>query len=242
MKERLRLLKKRQGTTLVEMMVCLLLISIMMTMAAGTLSAASRIFVRLQRQQYAQSILDTTMTELRDLTQNTAAYVKIYKNEEDILDKTGNYSGNALEYMNEQGYVVLVSTDGCTNTDIYIKDKKINTEEAVGKGRLLIRYYSRNTDGTYICRRGTQAVARAMTKAFGEGFYMKNYLDVTYSIPGNRSEGDTVSTITATVTLYSDENRTQVIATDSEVLNFRYPVVYKTAVTATSASPAGSND
>lgn len=60
--KRLRsLLQKKEGTTLVETMVCLLLISIMLAMAASALSAASRIFVRVQRMQYAQSILDTAM-------------------------------------------------------------------------------------------------------------------------------------------------------------------------------------
>ena len=49
---------------MVEMMVTLLLISIMMTMAVSSLSSASHIFMQVKT-QYAQSILDTVMTELR---------------------------------------------------------------------------------------------------------------------------------------------------------------------------------
>ena len=56
------ILRQKQGTTLVEMMACLTLISIMLLMAARGLSSASRIFLRLQKTQYAQSILDTAMT------------------------------------------------------------------------------------------------------------------------------------------------------------------------------------
>ena len=57
-----KILKEKKGTTLVEMLAALTLITIMLAMAAGALSSASRIFIRLQKQQYAQSILDTTMT------------------------------------------------------------------------------------------------------------------------------------------------------------------------------------
>ena len=134
--KRLRsLLQKKEGTTLVETMVCLLLISIMLAMAASALSAASRIFVRVQRTQYAQSILDTAMTELRTITQNASGYVKIYdipaasaeKSEnitENITESTGKLRGNTVEFINEEGYVVLVSTNGCEDTDLYIQNNR----------------------------------------------------------------------------------------------------------------------
>ena len=64
-----KILRQKQGTTLVEMMACLTLISIMLLMAARGLSSASRIFLRLQKTQYAQSILDTAMTELRNVAE-----------------------------------------------------------------------------------------------------------------------------------------------------------------------------
>ena len=71
------LVKDRKGTTLVETMVTLFLISILMAMAASALSSASRIFVRIQKTQYAQSVLDTTMTELRTITKDATGYVKL---------------------------------------------------------------------------------------------------------------------------------------------------------------------
>lgn len=73
-----QIIKEKNGTTLVEMIVTLLLISIMMVMAAASLSSASKIFARLQKMQYAQSILDTTMTELRSITKDACEYIKIY--------------------------------------------------------------------------------------------------------------------------------------------------------------------
>ena len=51
MKKITEILRKKQGTTMVEMMVTLLLISIMMTMAVSSLSSASHIFMQVQKTQ-----------------------------------------------------------------------------------------------------------------------------------------------------------------------------------------------
>lgn len=229
-------LKNRNGTTLVEMMVTLLLISIMMAMAASALSAAARIFVRVQKMQYAQSILDTTMTELRTLTLDANGYIKIYakknvENTENIAENTGSSSGNTLEFINEDGYAVLLSTDGCESTALYISDRNVGTAKKVKAGRLLTRYYFYN-NGTYTYSKNSAPVARAVAEVFGEGFYMKNYLDVEYKIPDGTNEGDILKNITATVTLYSDADRTDVIAQDTETLEFRHDVILKNKVTA----------
>lgn len=227
--------KDRTGTTLVETMVTLFLISIMMAMAAGALSSASRIFVRIQKEQYAQSILDTTMTELRTITKDATGYVKIYPGGTGFYPGAGgSRSGRVMEFLNPEGYVVLVSQDGCKETQIYIGDTQSGTADAVPSGQLLTRYYFRNSSsGKYIYQRGDTLVARAVAPVFGKGFYMNNYISVTYSIPSKPNEGDEVSSIMATVTLYSDSKRKNVVATDSEILEFRYPLIYKEDVTVT---------
>ena len=236
MRKWLRILKERKGTTLVEMLVCLTLISIMLSMAAGALSSASRIFIRIQKQQYAQSILDTVMTELRNQTKDATTYVKIYDNGGNIAETAGKSSGNAIEFMNSMGYVVLLTTDGCDTTTLFVKDTKLGEQDPVEKGRLLTRYYSRKPDKTYtyVKAEGTsdQPVVRAMAEAFGTGFYMKNYLNVVYSVPDTTADGVTVKAVTATATLYSDEACTNAIASDTEILDFRYDVKYNTGLTA----------
>ena len=141
MKKITEILRKKQGTTMVEMMVTLLLISIMMTMAVSSLSSASHIFMQMQKTQYAQSILDTVMTELRAITKNASSYIKIYENAKNIANSTGNCDGNAIEFINEEGYAVLVSTYGCDDTELYIGDNVIGTAKAVEEGQLLTRYY-----------------------------------------------------------------------------------------------------
>ena len=229
-----RKLKERSGTTLVETIVTLLLISIMMVMAASALSSAAKIFVREQKMQFAQSILDTVMTELRGLTADANGYIKIYaqneKNPGKITDMTGNNSGNILEFMNEDGYVVLISADGCDATKLQIGSQNSGMAEAVPAGQLLTRYYFCN-NGKYRYSEDGVPVARAVSTVFGEGFYMGNYMEVTWAFPDGISEGTAVNQITATVTLYSDPERTQAVAADTEILQFRHMPVRNDNVT-----------
>lgn len=229
-----RIREEKKGTTLVETIVTLLLISIMMTMATASLSSATRIFVRVQKTQYAQSILDTTMTELRAMTKDASGYVKIYPEGTGFYPgASGHTSGKYLEFLNSDGYVELISTDGCSETQIYIGDNNNGSAAAVGEGQLLTRYYTRNsTTGRYTYQKNGKPVARAVATAFGKGFYMGNYLDIKYSIPSGTADGTKVSSIVATVTLYSDKNRTQVVATDTEILELREPLPYRATITA----------
>lgn len=228
----------KKGTTLVETMVSLLLITVLLAMAAGALSSAFRIFLRIQKTQYAQSVLDTAMTELRTQTKDATVYVKIYGSGNEVADREGTDSGAALEFMNKEGYVVLLTTDGCEQTGLYITGKLTGTAEQVGSGELLARYYFPQGGITagYTYAKGQTPVARAVAAVFGKGFYMGNYLEVTYSFPDGVAEGATVDGITATLKLYADEAHTIELASDTELLSFRHRVVRKDAVTAKKVS------
>ena len=226
--------KRKSGTTLVEMIVTLMLISIMMVMAVASLSSASRIFVRIQKTQYAQSILDTVMTELRGLTKDATGYVKIYEENSCISESTGTTSsGTTLEFLTPEGYTELVSANGCEATQLFIGDEKTGNAEAIPKGRLLTRYYFRDSSaGTYIYSHGTQPIARAVAEVYGNGFYMGNYLKVTFSFSDGTMNGEKVSGILATVELYSDSAYQNKVAEDTTVLDFRYDIKCKTDKTA----------
>ena len=223
-----------KGTTLVEIVVSLLLITVLLAMAAGALSSAFRIFLRIQKTQYAQSVLDTARTELRTQTKDATVYVKIYDSGNEVADRAGTNSGDALEFMNKEGYVVLLTTDGCEQTSLYITDKLTGTAEQVGSGELLARYYfpQRGITAGYTYAKGQIPVARAVAAVFGKGFYMGNYLEVTYSFPNGVADGATVDGITATLKLYADEAHTIELASDTELLSFRHRVARKDAVTA----------
>ena len=111
-----RLRKSRKsGMSLVEMVVTLLIFGIMMTMMVGVLSPAAKIFIRIQKLQYAQIILDNTIQELRGMTRDATGHVKIYEkcgSNDGLADQTGRDFGQGLEFVNEDGYVVLISTEG----------------------------------------------------------------------------------------------------------------------------------
>ena len=228
----------KKGTTLVETIVSILLITVLLAMAAGALSSAFRIFLRIQKTQYAQSVLDTAMTELRTQTKDATVYVKIYDSGNEVADQAGTNSGDALEFMNKEGYVVLLTTDGCEQTSLYITDQLTGTAEQVGSGELLARYYfpQRGITTDYTYAEGQTPVARAVAAVFGKGFYMGNYLEVTYSFPHGVADGATVDGITATLKLYADEAHTIELASDTELLSFRHRVVRKDAVTAKTVS------
>ena len=73
---------------------------------------------------------------------------------------------------------------------------------------------------------------RAVANVFAKGFYMGNYVEVEYSYPANVSDGSKISSITAKVTVYSEYDEAtkslkNVMATDTEVLEFRNPITVK---------------
>ena len=242
-------LRERSGTTLVEMLVTLLLIGIMLSMATATLSSAAKVFLRVQRTQYAQSILDTVMTQMRTIAADASGYVKIYENGQNIADNTGNTSGNAIEFMNSDSFIELVTTDADSNEEvkIYNSEKKpTGAKEKMNPGQIYTRYYTTETlnssEITYIYSADTYLVARAIEAAYGYGFYMGNYLKITYSVPEGKQAGDMIDYVNARVALYSDEACTEEnkLAEDIEPLYFRNPVEFRTAKTAICKALPGS--
>lgn len=242
-------LRERSGTTLVEMLVTLLLIGIMLSMATATLSSAAKVFLRVQRTQYAQSILDTVMTQMRTIAADASGYVKIYENGQNIADNTGNTSGNAIEFMNSDSFIELVTTDADSNekVEIYNSEKNFTgAKEKMNPGQIYTRYYTTETltssEITYIYSADTYLVARAIEAAYGNGFYMGNYVKITYSVPEGKQAGEMIDHVNAKVALYSDEACTEEnkLAEDTEPLYFRNPVEFRIAQTAICKALPGS--
>lgn len=240
-------LRERSGTTLVEMLVTLLLIGIMLSMATATLSSAAKVFLRVQRTQYAQSILDTVMTQMRTIAADASGYVKIYEKGQNIA---GNTSGNAIEFMNSDSFIKLVTTDADSNTgevQIYNSEKKLTgAKEKMNPGQIYTRYYTTETNDsseiTYSYSAGTYLIARAIEAAYGNGFYMGNYVKITYSVPEGKQAGEMIDHVNARVALYSDESCTEEnkLAEDTEPLYFRNLVEFRTAKTAIYKALPGS--
>ncbi len=138
-------LKTKEGMTLVETMVSILLVMIMLTMVVAVVSPAFKVFIRMQRLQFAQMILDNVEEDMKAELRDATTYVKIYETDGEngtgIIDKDGVNKGEVLEYVNTEGYIVLVSANGCAATNIYRGNTKSGQYDLVPKGQLLYRYY-----------------------------------------------------------------------------------------------------
>lgn len=232
--------RNRAGTTLVETIVAMLLFSILMTMAVQILSPAAKMFIRIQKLQFAQEIVDNTVQQLEGLVRAATGYVKLYANGSNLAGQTGADSGRALEFVNEDDYVVVISTDGCPDTELCRGELSLGsvTGAELGSGRLLTRYYSRETMSNYVFQKGTQPVARAVSNVFTDGYYMGNYLEVIFSYPPGQAVDQPIAYLELEVNLYEDEARTRLAAGARAVVDFQYLVTRKDAVTAETEIPA----
>jgi len=239
MKKKWAILTSKKGVSLIELMVSMLISSIMLLMVVSSIGPVGKLVLRTQQLQLAQEIINNIAIELQTQVSDAIGYVKIYpaRMPEDAVDSniiggTGANSGVALEYKNIQGYVELLSTDGCPETSIKRGPTVTGTASVPEKGRLLNRYYFQDTDGTTYLFLNTEGkpIARAVSNVFTDRFYMDHYLNITYSHPAGKVDGAPLTYIQAEIALYNKEEH--LVAKESVVLDFRYKINRKDDVTA----------
>lgn len=228
-------LRDRSGTTLVEMVATLLISGMMLSMIAGIMGPAARVFYRMQQLQYAQAVLDQTVTTLQDMAGEASGYVKLYADaaaENSLQGQTGADSGKALEFVNTEGYVELISTQGCPATQMivggqHMAENDVKADE-ISPGRLFARYYVvQDTAAHTYWYEDTagQAVARAVQNVFASGHDMGNTLEVVFSYPAGIVENDPVFYLEAQISLYADAEKKQLLAQETVALDLRYKAV-----------------
>lgn len=231
-------LQSRSGATLVEMVVTLLLFGMIMSMVVAIMSPAAKLFLRMQRLQRAQVLLDNTVQELQTIAEQATEYVKLYSAGGDTTGIEGAGSGPMAEFVSPEGYVTLVSAEGCPPTHILMGGTDVETVDGVEEGRLLVRYYSRDSSSdpslgaSYQYKKEGTEAARAVARPFADGYYMGNYLKIEFSFPGGVDEGAAVNYVNAKVELYGDKERTQLVVQEDVVLELRYVAERVDAVTA----------
>ena len=216
----------------------------MLLMVTATVGPVAKLTLRMQKTQLAQEVIENISIELRSQTADAVTYAKIYTTGTDggILGQSGAESGTALEYQNTQGYIEVLSTDGCGDTDILrgltvtgeVKEKK--------KGRLINRYYF-PINGEYDFQNTSgKPIARAVNYVFTDGFYMDHYVNIVFSYPGSVAEGSTLQYICATIELYDDAEMKpeDLVTTEEVVLDFRYEIKRDDDVTAKQQEQAGT--
>lgn len=222
--------RRREGMTLVELIVSLALMSILMLMVLGVVVPAARTFARMQRVQFAQLILDNVEDEIRSQLLDAVGSVKIYDVDAGgiVAGRPGKDSGSVLEYVNTHSYVTLMSADGCKETVLMRSGQDTGTESAAS-GRLLLRYYWQKQAGTedkaygytYIDSKG-RLVARAVQQVFTDKYYMGNYLKLRFSYPDGVAAGAEVNYIKIHAELYRDKERTDLLAAEDFTAELRY--------------------
>ncbi len=240
-------IRRKEGMTLVEVVVSLLLMSILMAMVVGVVSPAAKTFTRMQRVQFAYLILDNVEDEIKAQLQDAVGSIKIYDVSDggSVAGKTGSSSGAVLEYVNTDSYVVLMSADGCAETTL-VKNGVANGTDSADAGRLLLRYYWQATTAggsgasSYQYNyedAAAKPVARAIQQVFSNKYYMGNYLKLKFSFPdGATTAGSQVDYIKVSLKLYRDEACTDLLAAEDYVAELRYKATRLDVVTA-AASP-----
>ena len=228
-------LKDQTGTTLVELIVCAALLCLLITMFAGALHPAAEMSRRLQDMNNAQLIADDLLETIRSQLEEAQGYVKCYADGDpaNTAGQTGQAEGKAIEICTADGYVILLTAQGCpqtelrrTTTDGAGNESVVSTPmDAVPTGRLLLRYYF-SADGTnYAYTQGGAYVARGLRVPYGTGFYMGFTTELDFRID------QTAHTVSVTVTLKRSDGTT--LLSDHLLVDLRCQPPLRTAVTAT---------
>lgn len=228
----------------------MLVFGIVMTMVVGILSPAAKLFLRMERLQRAQAIMDNIIWELSAMAEDASGYVKIYpsgtEDAANVEGVSGTEKGSMLEFVGREGYATLISAEGCEkSTKIIVGGNELAQSESIDPGRLFTRYYyvpsTENSNAyKYQCKNDAgEPVARAITTAFGKGYYMGNYLEIDFSFPPGIDVEDEVTSLYANVRLYGTDSDGKkddgqlIVQEENVVLNFRYALVRKDGITAT---------
>ena len=237
-----KLLRARAGTTLVELIVSAALMCLLIALAAACLEPAARITKSLREQNEAQTIADDLLSTVKSQIEGAQGYIKCYASD-DPYSGIGGQSGipagtegKALEFLDENGYVVLLSTGGTLKTELRrapydAAAAATTTVDKIKAGSLVVRYYA-SSNGHYAYWKDTSTgVARALTQPYARGFYMGFFTKVSYVLqcPSGSSNA---AAVTVTACIYRDEAMTQQLFSDSLVVDLRYAPPVRTDVTA----------
>ena len=234
----LRTLRSRRGLTLVELLVSMALLGLALTLFAATLSPAARSFQRLETLNDAQIVADDLLETVRSQLEDARGYVKCYDSGQNLAGKKGTDTGkgSAIEFVDPNGYVAVLSADGCPETTL----RRVSSEDGgtvetstaakIDPGYLAVRYYKNDSNQQYTYQTGPDRyVARAMTALYGRGFYVGLYAGLEFSL---EPAAGRAKTVTVTVSLYRDAARTDRVFSDQLIVDLRQTPPVKTGVTA----------
>ena len=114
----MRVLKNKRGTTLVELVVCMVLLSLFTLAAVTLIQPSAQAYMQVQQQTSAQNLADALIETIRGELLNANGYIRFADGATDITNldtvfegKTGVSNGTALEFNVNSNYIELIDKD-----------------------------------------------------------------------------------------------------------------------------------
>ena len=111
----MRVLKNKRGTTLVELVVCMVLLSLFTLAAVTLIQPSAQAYMQVQQQTRAQNLADALIETIRGELLNANGYIRFADGATDIMNldtvfegKTGVSSGTALEFSVYPNHIQLI--------------------------------------------------------------------------------------------------------------------------------------
>ena len=219
----------RRGTTLVELVATMALLSLLLLMISGVLHPAAAAVQRAGQMHDARRLLDDVLEVVRMEVESACGYAKLYEDGTNITEQGGTLGmGTALEYLNLNGEPVLVSAEGCGRAWL-----TQSQAEEVPTGRLFFLTRLRaDADLTHPAEDDGLVLGASCREPYGEAYYGGMYLKVQFVPVGEAAEGVAAEGVEITAALYRDAERTELLLEESLVVELRNAPLWTTAITA----------
>lgn len=221
----------RRGTTLVELVAAMALLSLLLLMISGVLHPAAAAVQRAGQMHDARSLLDDVLEVVRMEVESACGYAKLYEDGTNITEQGGTLGmGTALEYLNLNGEPVLVSAEGCGRA--WLTQSREEAEE-IPPGRLFFLTRLRaEADLTHPAEDDGLVLGASCREPYGEAYYGGMYLEMQFVPAGETAEGGPAEGLEITAALYRDEERTDLLLEESLAVELRNAPLWTTAITA----------
>ena len=113
----MRVLKNKRGTTLVELVVCMVLLSLFTLAAVTLIQPSAQAYMQVQQQTRAQNLADALIETIRGELLSANGYIRFADGATDsdldtvFKEKTGVSSGTALEFSVYPNHIELIDKD-----------------------------------------------------------------------------------------------------------------------------------
>lgn len=209
----MRVLKNKRGTTLVELVVCMVLLSLFTLAAVTLIQPSAQAYMQVQQQTRAQNLADALIETIRGELLNANGYIRFAdgatdNNFDKVFDKkSGVSSGTALEFSVYPNHIELIDKDKVpvlTKAD----GTQLLSEETANEldGYLHMRFYLQEKNiykpqHEVTLESGTKLpyVAYAYTTAYPKDAYMGMFISDLqfYARSYTKAEGEKYAHVTA---------------------------------------------